>query len=62
MHYFFRRLGDECCTWTKGGVPSTTSDISHPGNKTSVPKTRKPAPTACVGGDPCAKINNALRH
>lgn len=34
-------LGDPDCVWTRGAVPSRTTDISHPGYKDSVPTTFK---------------------
>eukprot|EP01060_Flectonema_neradi_P017987 TRINITY_DN24808_c0_g1_i1.p1 TRINITY_DN24808_c0_g1~~TRINITY_DN24808_c0_g1_i1.p1 ORF type:complete len:433 (+),score=56.58 TRINITY_DN24808_c0_g1_i1:30-1328(+) len=32
-----QELGDPLCTWTVGGVPSRTTDISHPGRADSTP-------------------------
>ncbi|TMW56991.1 hypothetical protein Poli38472_002916 [Pythium oligandrum] len=30
-----QELGDPCCKWTKGGTPSYTKGVSHPGDATS---------------------------
>lgn len=38
-------LGDSCCVWTKYKIPDNTTDISHPGLKSST--TSRPVP-ACV--------------
>jgi len=34
-------LGDPCGNWTVGSTPTWTNDVSHPGEKASVPLTRK---------------------
>jgi len=48
-------LGDPCGNWTANG-PNTTwsNDISHPGNSSSFPVTRKVDWSICAGGkNPC---------
>lgn len=41
-------LGDPCCVWKVGDTPARTNDLSHPGEKDSMPKME--ANRACPGG------------
>jgi hypothetical protein len=46
-------LGDPCCIWAVGQIPQNTTDISHPGDKSSV-TSRKCDDFKCANGnDPC---------
>jgi hypothetical protein len=55
-------LGDPCGVWKFGGAePLWVTDISHPGQKASVPLTRGALPVnyaAVCGTNPCASADN----
>ncbi len=51
-------LGDPCGNFTVNGSPLWSTDISHPGNASSVPQTRKLPPDyiSVCGKNPCQAL------